>query len=127
MYKFALVGCGNISHRHVENIQRVGKLSAVCDIVSAKADALAAKYKTKAYYTIDHLLKNESDTDIIVVCTPNGLHAEHTIKSLSSGKHVLCEKPMCLRVSDALEIIEAEEINSRNLFIVKSARFNPLL
>lgn len=124
MYKFALVGCGNISHRHAENIQRVGKLSAVCDTVPAKADALAAKYKATAYYSIDDLLKNEGDTDIVVVCTPNGLHAEHTIKSLRSGKHVLCEKPMCLTTNDGLEMVKTAEACQKKIFVVKQNRYN---
>jgi len=127
MYKFALVGCGNISSRHVENINRVGKLTAVCDIIPEKADLLAAKFAAKPYYRIDDLLRIESDTEVIVVCTPNGLHAEHSIKSLHAGKHVLCEKPMCLTTPDALKMIEAEKSSNKILFVVISARFNPLL
>ncbi|MGZ3853699.1 MAG: Gfo/Idh/MocA family protein, partial [Flavisolibacter sp.] len=96
MYSFGLIGCGNISYRHAENIRRVGSLSAVCDIIPEKANNLAAQFNCKAYYSIDDLLKKEDGVDVIVVCTPNGLHPEHTIEALKHGKHVLCEKPMCL-------------------------------
>src|SRR4051794_32064005 len=122
MYKFALVGCGNISNRHAENIARVGNLAAVCDIVPGKADRLALKYNAKPYYSIDDLLQKETAAEIIVVCTPNGLHAEHSIKSLASGKHVLCEKPICLTTNQGCTIVNAADIHKKKIFVVKQNR-----
>ncbi|HEY0732509.1 MAG TPA: Gfo/Idh/MocA family oxidoreductase, partial [Chitinophagaceae bacterium] len=127
MYKFAVIGCGSIAPRHIENIEKVGRLIAVCDIIQEKADLLAAKYNVKPYYSVDDLLLKEKDIDVISVCTPNGFHAEHSIKSLQSGKHVLCEKPMCLTSAAAWQMIETEKFSRRKLFVVKSTRFNPLL
>jgi UDP-N-acetyl-2-amino-2-deoxyglucuronate dehydrogenase len=127
MYKFALVGCGRISVRHAENIQRVGTLTAVCDIVPEKADGLVRNFQAKAYYSIDDMLREEKTIDIVVICTPNGLHAEHSVKALEHGKHVLCEKPMCLSTSDAIKMMASEKVSQKKLFVVKSARFNPLL
>jgi len=124
MYRFALVGCGNISSRHAENIKRVGKLMAVCDIVPQKAESTAAKFDAKPFYSIDDLLESQLDTDVIVICTPNGLHAEHSIKSLKAGKHVLCEKPMCLSSTDAAKMIEAADNSRKKIFIVKQNRYN---
>jgi UDP-N-acetyl-2-amino-2-deoxyglucuronate dehydrogenase len=124
MYRFALVGCGNISSRHAENIKRVGKLTAVCDIIPEKADWLAARFDAKPYYSIDDLLTIETNTDVIVVCTPNGLHAEHSIISLNAGKHVLCEKPMCLTAKDAAKMIDAAASNRKKIFVVKQNRYN---
>jgi UDP-N-acetyl-2-amino-2-deoxyglucuronate dehydrogenase len=123
MYRFALIGCGNISNRHAENINRVGSLVAVCDIVREKADTLASKYNVKAYYHIDDLLQNEN-SDIIVICTPNGLHSEHSIKCLKAGKHVLCEKPMCLTTSDGCKMVSVAEENQKKIFVVKQNRYN---
>jgi predicted dehydrogenase len=127
MYQFALVGCGRISKRHAENIQKVGRLKAVCDVIPARADTLAAAYNCKPYYSIDDLLKNETDIDVVSVCTPNGYHAEHSIKSLQAGKHVLCEKPLCITSAAAWQMIETEKFCRRNLFVVKSNRYNPVL
>lgn len=125
MYKFALVGCGNIAHRHAENINRVGKLTAVCDIVTGKANALAEKYKARAYYSINELLDNEESADVVVICTPNGLHAEQSIKALQRLKHVLCEKPMCITAEEAQRMIDAADSSHKKLYIVKQNRFNP--
>ena len=123
--KFALVGCGRIAQRHAEHITRNGQLVAVCDVVKEKADALAGKYCTKAWYDLDDLLKNEKDIDVIAVCTPNGLHAVHSISILQSGRHVLCEKPMAITVADCKAMIQAAEETGKNIFVVKQNRFNP--
>jgi len=127
MYQFALVGCGKIARRHAENIQRIGVLVAVCDCIPERADAIAKEYSCKAYYSIDDLLKQETNIDVISVCTPNGFHAEHSIKSLQAGKHVLCEKPLCLTSAAAWQMIETEKFSRRRLFVVKSNRYNPIL
>jgi len=63
--------------------------------------------------------------DVVAVCTPNGLHAEHSIRSIKAGNHVLCEKPMAIRVSDCIDMIKAAEAHNRRLFIVKQNRYNP--
>ena len=126
-YQFALIGCGRIASRHAENIIQHGRLKAVCDIDKEKADAFAAMYGATAYYTIDDLLKQEPELDIVSICTPNGLHAEHSIKSLQAGKNVLCEKPLCLTSAAAWQMIETEKFSRKNLFVVKSTRFNPIV
>lgn len=123
--QFAIIGCGKIAPRHAAQIIKHGKLCAVCDIDTSKADAMACTFSAKAYYSIDDLLANEKHVDILVVCTPNGLHAAHSIKGLNAGMHVICEKPMAITTSDAETMITAAERNNKKLNIVKQNRFNP--
>ncbi|HLA59514.1 MAG TPA: Gfo/Idh/MocA family oxidoreductase, partial [Puia sp.] len=125
MIRFAIVGCGRIAQRHAEHVTNKGKLVAVCDIVKEKAEAMASIFKTKAWYSIDDLLSNEKDIDVVVICSPNGLHAEHAIKALKSGFHVLCEKPLAIKVSDCGAMIQAAEMANRRLFVIKQNRYNP--
>jgi predicted dehydrogenase len=125
MLKFGLVGCGRIAIRHAEQISRIGRLSAVADIVVEKAYSIGRSYNANVYKSLDELLENESGLDVISVCTPNGLHSEHTIKSLSRGFHVLCEKPMALNTRDCGDMIKEAERANRRLFIVKQNRYNP--
>lgn len=122
---FAIVGCGRIAQRHAQHIQTVGKLLAVCDIEKEKADKLAGEYQARAYGSLEELLREEPDVEVVSVCSPNGLHAEHSIQALKAGKHVLCEKPMAINPHDCGEMIKAAEQANRRLFIVKQNRFNP--
>lgn len=122
---FAIIGCGRIAKRHAEHISKLANLSAVCDIKKEKADKLAAEFNSRSHYGIEKLLKAEKDIDVISICTPNGLHAVHTIKSLNAGNHVLVEKPMALSVRDCEAMIKSSEDANKRLFVVKQNRFNP--
>ena len=121
----AIIGCGRIAKRHAEEAKKYGRLIAVCDIVAEKAASLAAEYRLNAYSSLTEMIEKEPLINMLAVCTPNGLHAEQTIAGLKAGKHVLCEKPMCLSVEDGRKMIDA--VAGKRLFIVKSARYNPLL
>ena len=123
-YRFAIIGCGHIAQRHAEQIVATGQLVAVCDIVEEKARALANKYNARTYTTIENLLKNEK-TDVVSICTPNGLHAIHSIAALQAGNHVLCEKPLAISVSDGKKMIDAAIASRKKLFVVKQNRYNP--
>lgn len=122
---FAIVGCGRIANRHAQHIANNGNLKAVCDIDFIKAKVLAEKYSANAYNSIEELLDNEKELDVVAVCSPNGLHASHSIKILNSGFNVLCEKPMAINVHDCGEMIKAAELNNKRLFAIKQNRFNP--
>jgi len=122
---FAIIGCGRIAQRHAKHIASYGRLVAVCDNVKEKADALAFQYGVTAYYDLSDLLSRENAVQVVVVCTPNGLHAAHSISILNAGKHVLCEKPMAINTSDCREMIEASKRSNKILFVVKQNRFNP--
>ncbi|MEX1238373.1 MAG: Gfo/Idh/MocA family oxidoreductase [Cyclobacteriaceae bacterium] len=123
--RFALVGCGRIGQRHAQHISNNGILSAVCDIELKNAEVLGQQYDAKVFGSIEELLKQEKAIDLVSICTPNGLHAQHTLKALAANHHVLVEKPMALSVQDCGEMIKAAEKANRRLFIVKQNRFNP--
>ncbi len=127
MNKFAIIGCGHISLYHAECIATSAQLLAVCDTNTEKAQTLARQFNCKPYFSIDLMLKEESDVDIVVICTPNGFHAEHAIKSLQAGRHVLCENPLCITSAAAWQIIETEKFSAKKLFVVNASRYIPLL
>ena len=123
--RFALIGCGRIANRHAEHINNFAQLVAVCDVDKEKADTLAEQYGAKAYYSLEDLLANEKDIDVASICTPNGLHAQHSITSLKAGVHVLCEKPLATNVHDCGDMIKTAEMYNKRLFAIKQNRFNP--
>ena len=81
--KFGIVGCGRIAQRHAKHISKLGELVSVCDIVFSRAQTLAKEYSAKAYQNINEMLENESDIDVISICSPNGLHATHSMPVLT--------------------------------------------
>lgn len=123
--KFAIIGCGRIAQRHAEHIHRLGLLVAVCDIIPSKAESLASLYAAKSYSSIESLLANEPTVDVVSICTPNGLHATHSISALNAGFHVLVEKPMAITVEDCDKMIETAKHNKKHLFAIKQNRYNP--
>jgi predicted dehydrogenase len=122
---FGIIGCGRIAQRHAAHIGNIGTLMATCDIEEYKAKQLAEKYSAKYYLSVDDMLKAHAEMDVIVVCSPNGMHAQHSVQALKAGFHVLCEKPMALSVHDCGEMINVAEQQNRRLLIVKQNRFNP--
>jgi UDP-N-acetyl-2-amino-2-deoxyglucuronate dehydrogenase len=127
MINIALIGCGRIAQRHAHHILNTDGLclKAVCDNIEDKAVKLAMATGARSYTDFDTLLKESSDISLVAICTPNGLHAEHSIKALKAGKHVLCEKPMAINVQDCGAMIHAAERANRRLFVIKQNRFNP--
>jgi len=124
--KFALIGCGRIAQRHAKHINTYGKLIAVCDINEELAKNLSEDYDAQYYTSHAEMLERiTGEADVISICSPNGLHAAHSISSLNAGFHVLCEKPMAISVHDCGEMIKAAEAANKRLFAIKQNRFNP--
>jgi len=123
--RFAIIGCGRIAERHALHIKNYGELVAVSDVVEEKAKTLAEQYDVPYFLSIELLLAFSESVDVIVICTPNGLHAEHAIQSLQKGFHVLVEKPMAISVIDCERMITASFETGKQLFTVVQNRFNP--
>lgn len=123
--KFAIIGCGRIGNRHANHINNFGELVAVCDIVEKKAVELSKTFSCNYYLNLKDMLKNESNIDVVSICSPNGLHYEHSIESLNYNNNVLCEKPLALSAFHSAEMIKLAEKKNLRLFAIKQNRFNP--
>lgn len=124
--KIAFVGCGRISHNHFESLKQLGdeaELVAVCDCVPERAEEAAKKYKTKAVFDYDTMLK-EVDCDLVAIATPSGLHPEMGIKAAQAGRHVITEKPMAIDIKGADSLIHACDKAGVRLFVIKQNRLN---
>jgi UDP-N-acetyl-2-amino-2-deoxyglucuronate dehydrogenase len=124
--KFAVIGQGHIGKRHAEMIRRneTCELVAVCDVMPKEKIGLG-DIKENFYNDIDALIKNHPEIEVINICTPNGLHAEHALKSLEAGKHVVCEKPMALSKADCEAVIYKALQMHRTVFCVMQNRYSP--
>ena len=90
-----------------------------------KADDFSESFGTKAFYDVADLFGSRPRADVAVICSPNGLHAFHSMEALKAGYHVLCEKPMAIRKEDCMAMMEAARTAGKQLIIVKQNRFNP--
>lgn len=124
--KFAVVGCGHIGKRHAEMIlgNTEAELVALCDN-DEKNKLGIDKYNVPFFNSIDELLNSKLNFDVVNICTPNGLHAEHSIKALGNKYHVVCEKPMGLTKSQCEEVIFKALQVSKNFFCVMQNRYSP--
>ncbi len=123
--KFGIIGCGRIAKRHAGHIDNFGELVSLYDIDINKTQELSSSHGGEVFSAIEDFLK--SVMDVVAVCSPNGLHAEHTIQSLNAGHHVICEKPMAISSSDCADMIQASDENNKKLFVVKQNRYNPAI
>ncbi len=124
--KFAVIGQGHIGKRHAEMIRRDNdsELVAVCDVLPAPKLGLG-EITEKFYTSIEDLLASHPEVDVVNICTPNGLHATHSLKALEAGKHIVCEKPMALHRKDCETILFKALQNHKHVFCVMQNRFSP--
>jgi predicted dehydrogenase len=124
--KFAVVGSGYIGQRHAEMIlgNPDSELVAICDTNLQLSDTI--KHLNVPFYgTIEQMLSDAPDFDVLCVATPNGLHAEHALIGLQHKKHVVIEKPMALSKADCEKIIFKSLQVSRQVFCVMQNRYSP--
>jgi UDP-N-acetyl-2-amino-2-deoxyglucuronate dehydrogenase len=127
--RFALVGCGRISYKHVEAFHahsEHAELAAVCDC-EPKALSTAAQASGAAAFDRYEDLLQDPDIDAVVLATPSGMHAEQGIAAARAGKHVITEKPMATRWEDGLRLVKACDEAGVRLFVVKQNRRNATL
>lgn len=124
--KFAVVGIGHIGKRHAQMItdNNEAELVALCD-VKPKEELNIDDFNVPLFNSIDDLLNSKIDFDVVNICTPNGLHAEQSIKALNKNKHVVCEKPISLTKASAEKIIFKSLQVSKHVFSVMQNRYSP--
>jgi UDP-N-acetylglucosamine 3-dehydrogenase len=123
-----VIGCGGIAQEaHLPNYAKESqvRLVAVADTDEARAREVAARFGVPNVYTDYRQLLARDDIQAVSVCTPNYLHAEQTIAALQAGKHVLCEKPMAISLSQAQEMIDTAGVTGKQLMVGFTHRFYP--
>ncbi|HLD54532.1 MAG TPA: Gfo/Idh/MocA family oxidoreductase [Sediminibacterium sp.] len=122
---FALIGCGNIATEHATQITRVGILVAVVDTNLAKAKKMGDQYGVPFFETSSALYTSVQKLDVVVIATPNGLHAEQAIEAMQAGYHVLVEKPIALTGAAIQQMQSVANQTGKQIFSVMQNRFNP--
>jgi predicted dehydrogenase/threonine dehydrogenase-like Zn-dependent dehydrogenase len=111
-------------------IKRVGgsTLVGVCAANGSRSHHTAKKFGFDYSSTDDDRLIADSEISTIVVATRHHLHAAQVTAALKAGKHVFCEKPLCLNEAELLDIVRAyqEALGKPLLMVGFNRRFAPL-
>jgi predicted dehydrogenase len=121
-----IIGIGTIGSFHAKSVAGSNhmELSAVCDIIPQRADAAAARYNARAFYSHTDLL-NADICEAIVIATPHYSHTQIGIDALHAGMHVLVEKPLSVHTADCKRLIAAHSDDSQVFAIMYNQRTDP--
>lgn len=123
--KVSVVGCGGVSKSHLRALSEMESvtISSVVDIKKERADMAAQEYNCKAYYDFDTML-SEDRPDCVHICTPHYLHVPMSVKALSEGIHVLCEKPCAISADGLSQLRLAQLMSDAQFGVCFQNRYN---
>jgi len=125
----ALAGCGRIAEKHFNAINEHNdniELISVCDNNTSVLKTHIDMLGVDGYESLNEMLSSKK-IDLLILCTPSGLHSDQTVLAASYGVHVMTEKPMATRWKDGLRMVKACDKAGVNLFVVKQNRRNTTL
>ena len=126
--RWGLIGAGDIARKRVAPALRD---LPDCELVSISrskaelAEAFALEFGAPKWFADWREQIADPDVGAVYIATPVFLHAEQTIAAAEAGKHVLCEKPMAIGVSECEKMIAACRSNNVKLGIAYYRRFYP--
>lgn len=125
--RVGLVGSQFISSIHADALERCARaeLVAVASPTGDHAEVLARKFGMPHHFQDYRKMLEIDHLDLVVIGAPNHLHAAITIDAAAAGKHVVCEKPLCLNLAEADRMIEACRAAGVKLMYAEELCFAP--
>ncbi|HEX8142777.1 MAG TPA: Gfo/Idh/MocA family oxidoreductase [Pyrinomonadaceae bacterium] len=128
--RWGLIGCGDIARKRIAPALR--DLSA-CELVAVSranfdlAESFAREFGARRCYKHWQELLADEEVEAVYIATPVHLHAAQAIAAAEAGKHVLCEKPMAMSVSECERMIAACEEHRVRLGVAYYRHFYPVI
>lgn len=107
--KVGIIGSQFEADIHAASLQMLpneAELVAVASPTPGNAEKLAKRYCVPRVFTDYREMLKEPDIEMVTITAPNSLHAQMTIDIANAGKHVVCEKPLCMTLAEADEMID---------------------
>jgi predicted dehydrogenase len=123
--KVGLLGTGfGIAHAHIYQAHPQVSEVVVFGRTPAKLQAFADEF---GYATTTDLssIYHDPTIELVDICLPTPLHAEHVTRALQAGKHVLCELPLAATMDDARRVADAAAASDRQVLVDMFGRFDP--
>jgi len=124
--KIFIIGCGRILKKHIETINVLNKklkIVGISDIIPSRLRQASKILKVKGYKDYKIGIR-DTNPDIVSILSPSGKHAIHIMNALKLNKHVIVEKPMCLKISDGEKIIKLSKKYKKKVFVVMQNKLN---
>ncbi len=127
MIRLAIIGSGNMANLHAQAFAAIKgcRVVACCDIIPARAEALARRYRIPAAYADARLMLQREKLDGVSIVTPDNAHAAAALLALQHGLHVMCEKPLADNLAAARRMAAAARRHKRLTAVNFSYRNNP--
>lgn len=119
-----IVGYGGMGSYHAKLIKdnQYLEVTGTYDILEdRRKESVKAGYP--AYESYEEVLSDAS-VDVVLIATPNDVHKDLAVQAFKAGKHVICEKPVTLSVSDFKEMTAAAEQAGRVLMVHQNRRWD---
>jgi predicted dehydrogenase len=125
--RVGLVGAQFITSIHLDALRSVpgAEVVAVTSATEAHAATFAARNGIPQWFTDFRKMYELRDLDLVVLGLPNDLHCEATLAAAQAGKHVVCEKPLCLNLAEADRMIDACQRAGVKLMYAEELCFTP--
>ena len=95
----------------------------LCDTNAALAQERCAEFGLTNYTTDYDTMLADPAIDVVGIYTPDHLHAEHVIRALDAGKHVICTKPFIDNLARAADVLAAQARSGKQVMVGQSTRF----
>jgi predicted dehydrogenase len=121
-----LIGCGAIAREHLAAIKDLNdaRVTAVCDLSAARAEATAERFGIERWYTDYEKLLTDCRPDVVHITTPPSAHAAIAKTCLAAGLNVFCEKPITIDYSDFAVLKQLATDNRCMLMENQNLRFH---
>ena len=121
--KIGIIGVGHMGQYHVNVAKQVqdSTLAGIYDADPERAKVISEKYGVPSFATPEELIEK---VDAVVIAAPTFLHHKISKLALTSGKHVLVEKPIAESVEQARELVKLAEQNKLIFQVGHVERFN---
>lgn len=126
--RVALLGAGFIADIHLESYARFvpeAEVTAIFSRSAERAERVARHWGITRWCTDIEQLIAEADCEVVDICLPNVLHHRATLAAARAGKHVIIEKPLCLTLDEADEMIAVCRERDRLLMYAEELCFAP--
>jgi len=113
-----IIGVGSIARVHLGAYAKCpeARVVAVCDLIDERMKWAVSQYNVPHTFKDYRKLLELAEVDAVSICVPNYLHAQMAIAAFEAGKHVICEKPLCIDPKDGEAMVEAAK-KAKKLFM----------